>query len=80
MWAKMHAYVWLETEKNYAPTGGDIPLIVGEFVDVVLIESDDSVMIFLARQFDDQLGVITDQKKFDLFDKNNPANIWLEEY
>lgn len=80
MWASMRAYVWLENEKNYAPGDGDIPLIAGEFVDAVTVETDDGVMIFVARQLDDQLGVITDQRKFDLFDKNNPANIWLEEY
>lgn len=76
----MNAYVWLNDEKNYAPVEGEIPLIAGEYVDVVTVEAEDSVMIFVARQFDDQLGVITDQAKFDLFDKNNPANIWLEEY
>lgn len=76
----MQAYVWLNDEKNYAPAEGEIPLIAGEYVDAVTVETEDGVMIFVARQFDDQLGVITDQSKFDLFDKNNPANIWLEEY
>jgi hypothetical protein len=76
--------VWDVSQNSYVTlASGKVPLIPGEFVDVVRAEFDwggkPEVRIFVARQMDELIGILTVAGYETLLDVNNPTNIWLEE-
>lgn len=76
--------VWDLSENSYTTLAdATIPLIPGEFVDVVRAEFDaggeTEVRYLIARQMDELIGILTERGFEQLLVENNPTNIWIED-